>query len=421
MTKNTKIIIICALFIISLAGGIGIAFNLNTARKAPGQTATSAKDQTSSQPSAPTPAKQSDIARFIATGDNLIHGAIYNEARARGHGEYNFDYPYQYTAPYFQSFDFKYINQETLVNDAASPSHYPRFSTPLALGDKVASMGFNIINTANNHSYDQDAAGVKSSYAYWGSKGPNLVHIGFYTGDDQKDIKYLTKNNIKLGLIACTYATNGLTLSDPSSPHIIACDDFTTLDRLIKIAKQNSDALIVSAHWGNEDSTTISAYQYSVADHLADVGVDADVGKVVGNHPHVIQSIEWRKGPNTGHKTLICYSLGNFISAQFPAKNLVGGLFQFDIVKTYHSSTSTNSSDDNNKDFTISFEHPAFVPVVTHYDPNGEHTKNIRNYLLRDYTPALGNAHGAHSRGFSYDYALQHVKEIIPAEFLKLD
>ena len=279
----------------------------------------------------PTPTiRPADTVSFVAAGDNLIHGSIFLQAARRStDGGYDFDYAYENTEDYFDAFDVRFINQETLVNDAYAPSHYPQFSTPIALGEKVLEMGFDVIGTSNNHSYDKGVNGIKSSLDYWNSK--DVVNVGFYTGDDSKDIKYLTVNNIKMAFLAYTYGTNGLSIYDSTSPYIIRCDDYETIDRQVAIAKENADIVIVSCHWGWEDTNTINDYQKNVAKHLNEIGVDV----IIGTHPHVIQTCEWYTNDVNDHKTLICYSLGNFISGQSKGNNMLGGLFQFNIVKTY--------------------------------------------------------------------------------------
>ncbi len=360
--------------------------------------------ETSAPPSpVPPPAiRASDTVSFVAAGDNLIHGSIYLQAARRStDGGYDFDYAYENTEDYFDSFDVRFINQETLVNDAFPPSHYPQFSTPLALGDKVLEMGFDVIGTSNNHSYDKGVNGIRSSLEYWNSK--DVVNVGFYTGDDSKDIKYLTVNNIKMAFLAYTSYTNGLSIYDETSPYIIRCDDYETIDRQVAIAKENADIVIVSCHWGNEDTNNINDYQKNVAKHLNKIGVDV----IIGTHPHVIQTCEWYTNDENDNKTLICYSLGNFISGQSKGNNMLGGLFQFNIVKTY----------DENENATITIEQPYFVPTITHYDYE---FSNIRNYILADYTPELAAKHGvkAYDSRFSYDYIESIVHSVIPEEFL---
>lgn len=349
----------------------------------------------------PTP-QPADTVKFIAAGDNLIHGSIYLQAarRAGGNG-YDFDYAYENTEDYFDGFDVRFINQETLVNDAYPPSHYPQFSTPLALGEKVLEMGFNVIGTSNNHSYDKGTAGIKSSLDYWNSK--NVVNTGFYTGDDSVDIKYMTVNNIKMAFLAYTYGTNGISIYDETSPYIIHPDDFTVVERQVKTAKENADIVIVSCHWGWEDTNTVNDYQKTVAEKLNIMGVDV----IIGTHPHVIQTVEWHTNDVNDNRTLICYSLGNFISGQSKGNNMLGGLFQFDIVKNY----------DLEGNSTVSVESPYFVPTITHYDAE---YSNIRNYILADYTPEMAAKHGvkAYDSKFSYDYIENIVYTVIPEEFL---
>ncbi|MBR5874976.1 MAG: CapA family protein [Oscillospiraceae bacterium] len=352
-------------------------------------------------PSPSPTARPADVVSFVAAGDNLIHGVIFMQAANRSiDGGYDFDYVYENTEDYFDKFDVRFINQETLVNDAYAPSHYPQFSTPIEMGEKVLDMGFDVIGTSNNHSYDKGVKGIKSSLEYWNNK--DVVNVGFYTGDDSKDIKYLTVNNIKMAFLAYTYGTNGISIYDDTSPYIINCDDFDTIDRQVAIAKENSDIVIVSCHWGWEDTNNVNDYQKYVADHLNKIGVDV----IIGTHPHVIQTVEWRTNEND-NKTLICYSLGNFVSAQSRANNMLGGLFQFNIVKSY----------DENGTEAISVVSPYFVPTITHYDYN---YSNVRNYLLWDYTPELAAKHGVkpHDNKFSYDYIESIVYNVIPEEFL---
>ena len=86
---------------------------------------------------------------------------------------------------------------------------------------------------------------------------------------------------------------------------------------------------------------------------------------------------------------------------------MIAGLFQFDIVKKY----------DINGDYKIEIENPYFVPTITHYDYN---YSNIRNYILKDYTPELAANHGVRNTDarFSYNYVENIVNSVIPKEFL---
>ncbi|MEJ7247910.1 CapA family protein, partial [Staphylococcus epidermidis] len=76
-------------------------------------------------------------------------------------------------------------------------------------------------------------------------------------------------------------------------------------------AKQQSDVVLVSAHWGNEGKHQPNVTQKKYAQIFADAGVDV----VLGTHPHVIQPVKWVKG-SEGNRTLVAYSLGNFLNGQ---------------------------------------------------------------------------------------------------------
>ena len=348
--------------------------------------------------------KPAETTTFIGVGDNLIHGTIYLQAQQRACGSgYDFTYAYENIEDYFDNFDIKFINQETLVNDAYDPSHYPQFSSPVELGQQVVDMGFNAIGMSNNHSYDKGPDGIRSSLEFW-SQFDDIEYFGFYTGDDANEIKYMEINGLKVAFVAYTMYTNGLSINDDTCPKVVSTSDYATIERQVTTARQNADVIIASCHWGYEDTNQTIPLQHEIAQKLNEWGVDA----IIGTHPHVIQTVEWIENPENGHKTIVCYSLGNFISAQSAANNMLGGMFQFDIVKTYT---------DLNDNYEISIENPKFVPTVTQYDAN---YANVRNYLLKDYTAEMAGSHGV--RAFQDVFSLEFMEKIIykyiPEEFL---
>ena len=68
-------------------------------------------------------------------------------------------------------------------------------------------------------------------------------------------------------------------------------------------------------HWGTEYRTKQNSYQETIAQLLLDNGADI----VLGGHSHVPQPVEYRtvtEPDGTTREGFVCYSLGNFISAQ---------------------------------------------------------------------------------------------------------
>ena len=404
MKKNKNIIIALVVFLVLSLGFVfykaffswdAMSVVFVTTNKEPESTPTPIPEPT---------IKPAETVKFVGVGDNLIHGMLYLQAASRANGNgYDFEYAYENIEHYFDDFDIKFINQETIVNDAYGPATYPQFSTPLEMGYQVLDMGFNAIGMSNNHSYDMGAKGILSSLDFW-NQFKDIAYFGFYTGDDENDIKYLDINGVKVAFLAYTRWTNGLSIYDESCPKIVFTYDYDTIERQVKTAKENADIVIASCHWGYEETNQIIDEQKECAVKLNEFGVDA----IIGTHPHVIQTVEWIENPENGHKTIVCYSLGNFISAQSTANTMLGGMFQFDIVKTYT---------DLENNYTVEIKNPKFVPTVTHYDAN---YSNVRNYLLSDYTEKMAASHGvrAFQNVFSIEFMENIIYKYIPEEFL---
>ena len=105
----------------------------------------------------PEPQPVVETIRFSATGDNLIHSPIYNQAarRAGEDGKYSFDYCYEHIAPFYAKQDVNWINQETLCSDTLAPSTYPCFSTPGDCARALYRAGVRVFSLSNNHTYDK--------------------------------------------------------------------------------------------------------------------------------------------------------------------------------------------------------------------------------------------------------------------------
>ena len=67
-------------------------------------------------------------------------------------------------------------------------------------------------------------------------------------------------------------------------------------------------------HWGAEYETGVRPEQRQIAEYLAGLGVNI----IIGSHPHVIEPAEYIGD------TLVVYSTGNFVSAQFNDEQLSG-------------------------------------------------------------------------------------------------
>lgn len=124
----------------------------------------------------------------------------------------------------------------------------------------------------------------------------------------------------------------------------------------IEKAKSVADAIVVSMHWGVEYSNIPSEMQKEQAQWLADQGVHI----ILGTHPHVLQPVDLLTGQH-GNKTLVAYSLGNFVSGQKGLDRLVGAILKFNIKKTTIGNVTT-----------IEIEHPQLMPTYNYAKQAGQ-------------------------------------------------
>lgn len=339
-------------------------------------------------------------ASFVGCGDNIIYFGTYRDAASKSDGtrKYNFKPIYKNVQDIISGADIAFINQETACAQSFEPESYPTFNSPVDLTFDIRDVGFDVIGMANNHMLDKGALGLRESFDNWNAVG--LTVIGCYEEKDDgtKYITYYEKNDIIIAFVAYTYGTN--LSEDPAkeglyAPYLKQSDVASDM----KEARENSDFVIVSVHWGEEGSMTPSTEQVSYAKIMAENGADV----ILGHHPHVIQPIEWLEGYE-GSKTLCAYSLGNFVHEQARDYNVPGGIISFDI---------TDSGDGD-----VKVVSPRFIPTVCHYPSN--FYDNVV-YLLEDYTEDLARSHAVrtyYNNTISLEGLKKYVTDTISAEFL---
>ncbi len=335
---------------------------------------------------------------FVAVGDNLIHKPIYNQAAARMTDGYDFSYAYENLGEIISTPDVAILNQETIISTEHNVSTYPMFNSPVEVGEEMLELGFDVFNIATNHSIDCGEKGLVSAINFWKSK--NAITCGAYLDrDDYSDIPTHEVNGVKIAYIGFTESTNGLSLPSDSEVILVRASEETRLQQRIIDAKDVADVVVVSAHWGNEYTHEPTESQRQLAQKLASWGADV----IIGTHPHVIQPVEYIDNAD-GSRTLVAYSLGNFISAQNRGPRMLGGILNFEIMK-------------NNATGDLSFENVKFSGVVTHY---GQSYSNLRLYPLGEYTDELASKHGVlnNTADFSLQYLYDIIEKVIDKQFL---
>ncbi|MGO9641896.1 MAG: CapA family protein [Candidatus Acidiferrales bacterium] len=234
-------------------------------------------------------------------------------------------------ADVFRQADYGFVNLETPV----APNHSRgtkafMFNASIALLEALKANGVNIVSFANNHVFDQGHTGFNETLDHLQEQGLLFVGSGA-TADAAWKPVILEKNGIKVGWLGMTRWLNGNRNPEKDSePHVAffpypgesngapGLDEAGVL-AAIKAARAQCDFLLVSIHWGIEYSPTPRPEDVDMAHKMLEAGA----GAVIGHHPHVLQPIETFLTQDH-RKTIIFYSLGNFLSNQ--SASYVGGM-----------------------------------------------------------------------------------------------
>jgi poly-gamma-glutamate capsule biosynthesis protein CapA/YwtB (metallophosphatase superfamily) len=285
-------------------------------------------------------------------GDMLIHNEVYEDARLPN-GVYNFNKMFDEVRKTMEKPDILVANQETMIGGKQfGLSTYPAFNSPYEVGDALKGAGVDFVTLANNHSLDRGEKIIRSAISHW-----DAIHMP-YTGAfksqaDHDQIRVINKNNIRFSFLAYTFGTNGIPVPK-GKDYLVNLIDLAKIRSDVARAKKVSDVVVVAMHWGIEYERMPNNTQKNLAKQLADMGVQI----IIGNHPHVLQPPAWITG-KMGNKSIVFYSLGNYLSAQDEIYELIGGMGTIDVVKT--------QTDQNVK---IELANPSFFPTYNYYRDN---------------------------------------------------
>lgn len=239
---------------------------------------------------------------FIAVGDIMLSR---NVARHQEKA-WSTQWIWEHIRDFLAQGDFVFGNLEGPTNGTNKYS-YDKVLTFNALPELIKtlpSVGFTIVNLANNHILDQWEKGIEET-----QKLLNEIWVSI-TGANRDARKIwepaiVEKNGVKIAFIGASYAAyndNG----SGKSPLVARMQDTERLIGAIRQAREQADFIVVTMHGGQEYTLTPTNLQTDFARTAIDNGADI----VIGAHPHWIQATERYKNK------YIFYSLGNFVFDQ---------------------------------------------------------------------------------------------------------
>lgn len=311
----------------------------------------------------------------VAAGDNFYQENLTRSGQSDD-GTWNYDHVYAQVKDVVQAADLAIVQQETIFAPShdAVVSYAPSYAAPTEVGDALINAGFDVVTAAMNHADDYGLDYITQTLNFWREKYPEVPILGIHdTQSDADSIRVLEKNGIRIALLNYTYGTNNTVPEGQEYRVDLLEQQKVAAD--IATAKESSDCIILTVHWGEMDETVPTEYQKQWAAFFLEQGVDV----VLGGNPQVLQPYGWLSD-DSGNEMLLYYSLGNFASGQEYMPNLLGGLASFQIQKTVVDGKTT-----------VEILDPALEPLVMHYDYE---TGDYATYLLENYTEELASSHG---------------------------
>jgi poly-gamma-glutamate capsule biosynthesis protein CapA/YwtB (metallophosphatase superfamily) len=243
--------------------------------------------------------------RLMAVGDVMLAQSIGRRIVKKGvHA------PFQRVLPIFSQADLLVANLECAISNRGTRANKRfTFRAPPAAADSLAHAGIDVVSLANNHSLDWGVTALRDTMRLLDERG--IAHAG--AGDNSAQARapaIVTRNGLRIAFLGYVRRMgesrttfNTLMWEAGTSKPGVAISRPDEVARDVVAAKRKADIVVVMLHVGREYNGSAGGHQRRVAR----AAIEAGASLVIGHHPHVLQGFE------RGQRTLIAYSLGNFV------------------------------------------------------------------------------------------------------------
>lgn len=304
---------------------------------APAETSDPSLDQTQEGPETVIPSYTTEAA-LLAVGDIMMHMPQLPASYDAKTKTYNFNNFFTHVKPILEEGDWVLANLEApLGGEDLGYSGYPMFNAPPELAAALKYAGFTIVTTANNHAMDRKEIGVIRTLERLNEQG--LVTKGTAaSAEEAEQWTIVTKNDIKMGILAYTYGTNGIKVPKDKPYLISLIDKPKMMADIAGLREAGADVVTIALHFGTEYQRKPNKQQMELARECIQAGADI----ILGAHAHVVQPYEKVEVTNedgskrTGY---IVYSMGNFLSNMKDEYTDYGIIFSVHIKKHFPEGT----------------------------------------------------------------------------------
>lgn len=292
------------------------------------------------------PSSAAATATLRAVGDIYLTDGML-EAAVLPDGSYDFSTQFSGIIPALADADLTLANFEG--NFDSAPYGKELASYPDALAKTLSAAGIDLLQTSNTYSIFNGMAGMERTKSVIEAQG--MTAFGTYvSAEDRADNLVVVRevNGIRFAFVAFTKGLGGMGLPTGAEycVNLLYTDytsnyeniDYDGIRAVMKAARDTDpDVLVVSLHWGSENTREVSSSQENIANLLIDCGADL----ILGSHSHLAAPIEQRgvRMDNGEDKTVvIAYGLGD-VSAVEEGSSNVGVMLDLEVTKDSSGST----------------------------------------------------------------------------------
>ena len=284
----------------------------------------------------PTPTPTPEPTPRAVTVRSLGEIAIQKNLMAAGKqddGSYDFSEMFTYISDVMGDADFTVANVEGSLGGTTDPSSGELMVTPASLIDTLKACGVDMLNIANDHALDGNAADLFA--ALENIKAAGMDYVGAAASAEEKaQGKILTINGINVGFVGYTESLNGLEekVDAAATEYGVNLIKKSNAVNDIKAMKDaGAEVVIAYVSWGEMFERETTETQQKIAKALVSAGADV----IIGYNPHVIQPASWIEmtdsAGNVTQRTLCLGATGNFLSDSRNKYSDSGVVFEFTI------------------------------------------------------------------------------------------
>jgi hypothetical protein len=205
----------------------------------------------------------------------------------------------------FNQDDLTVVNLECSASDLGTPWNKPwTFRCDPEALPSMAAAGVDVANLANNHAMDYGFDAMLDARSNLAAVGIDPVGAGANAAEAYEPV-LVERNGWTIAILGGggVHPETGSWLATEERPGMTDGDSAEAMTEAIRAADEIADLVLVTIHWGQQDTTQPRSFEIRLAEAFIDAGADG----IFGHHQHVLQPLGWYAGKP------IAWGLGNFV------------------------------------------------------------------------------------------------------------